>query len=107
MAAQDGCWRWEGPDLVLGVRVQPRASHDRLEAVRDGCLRVRLCAPPVDGQANARLCALLADSFGVAKSAVELLAGDAGRTKRLRIRAPRRLPEVLVAAGLAAPERGR
>lgn len=106
MGTDAGCWHWEGADLVLGVRVQPRASRDRLEEVRDGCLRVRLCAPPVDGQANARLCALLADSFGVPKSAVELLAGDAARVKRLRIRAPRRLPEVLLAAGLRAPATG-
>lgn len=99
MSALADCWRWDGADLLLGVRVQPRASRDRLEDVRDGCLRVRLGAAPVDGQANARLCELLAASFGVPKSAVELLAGDTARVKRLRIRAPRRLPEVLIAAG--------
>ncbi|PWV62304.1 hypothetical protein C7443_10499 [Plasticicumulans acidivorans] len=90
-------YRWDGADLIVEVRVQPRAGRDAFGEVQDGRLRVRLGAPPVDGQANARLCALLGDAFGVPKSAVMLLAGDHSREKRLRIRAPRRLPDGVTA----------
>ena len=85
-------YRWEGHDLILKVRVQPRASRSELADVQADYLRVRLNAPPVDGKANAQLCKLLAAAFGVRKSAVTLLQGQSARDKRLHIAAPRRLP---------------
>lgn len=45
-------FRWEGERLILSLRVQPRSSKAGLEDVREGRLRVRLNAPPVDGAAN-------------------------------------------------------
>lgn len=53
--------------------------------VREGRLEVALAAPPVDGEANEELIRTLADHFGVPKRNVELTAGQAGRTKRVRI----------------------
>lgn len=97
----DGWYRWEDGDLLLAVRVQPRAGRDELAGVRDGRLRVRLTAPPVEGQANARLCRLLAELFQVPRSSVLLLNGAAGRDKRLRIRTPRRLPAGVERPGAA------
>ena len=85
-------YRWEGRDLILKVRVQPRAKHSELADVQAGYLRVRLNAPPVDGKANAQLCELLAATFGVPKSAVTLLQGQSARDKRLCIVAPKQLP---------------
>ena len=93
-------YRWEGHDLILTVRVQPRASHSELADVQADYLRVRLNVPPVDGKANAQLLKLLAATFGVPKSAVTLLQGQSARTKRLHIAAPRRLP-----SGIDPPDR--
>ncbi|MFO1371270.1 MAG: DUF167 family protein [Candidatus Competibacteraceae bacterium] len=87
-----GGYRWEGADLILHVRVQPRASRDELMASQDDRLRIRITAPPVDGKANAHLREFLAVLFGVAKSQVTLLAGESSRDKRWRIATPRRLP---------------
>ena len=89
----DGDWyRWEGDDLVLAVRVQPRAGRDRIDGPHGDRLKVRITAPPVDGKANAHLTRFLAKAFGVAKGAVELEAGETGRDKRLRIHGPGTLP---------------
>jgi len=88
-------FRWEGERLVLSLRVQPRSSKAGIEDVREGRLRVRLNAPPVDGAANKALIELLADAFGVPKSRVELLAGETGREKRGAIDSPRILPPPL------------
>ena len=85
-------YRWEGRDLILRVRVQPRASRCELADAHIDYLHVRLNVPPVDGKANAQLCKLLAATFGVPKSAVTLLQGQRSRDKRLQIVAPRRLP---------------
>ena len=89
---------WTGPDLLLRVRLQPRASRDSMEEPRGDCLRVRVSAPPVDGRANERLIRLLADACGVPRSSVKLESGRTGRVKRVRICTPARLPGALAAA---------
>lgn len=84
--------RWDGKDLLLAVYIQPRASRDEITGQHGEALRIRVAAPPVDGEANAALCRFLADVFGVAKSAVSVEAGQSGRRKTVRIREPRVLP---------------
>jgi uncharacterized protein (TIGR00251 family) len=83
---------WDGPDLILRIQVQPRARSDEFAGTHGDHLKVRLTAPPVDGRANAALIAFLAETFGVPKRQVTLLAGDTGRSKRLRVAAPTRRP---------------
>ena len=85
-------YRWDGADLWLDVHVQPRAKQDAMVGAHGDRLKIRITAPPVDGAANAHLVRFLADCFGVAASAVEVISGAGGRDKRVRIRAPRRLP---------------
>ena len=90
-----GWFRREGPDLILQIRVQPRASADAIAGVMGDCLKVRLTAPPVEGKANEHLIAYLARLVGVPKSQVILERGDSSKLKQLRIRSPRKLPENL------------
>lgn len=86
--------RWDGDDLVLSVKVQPRASRDAL-VPEPGRLRVRITAPPVEGAANAHLARLLAREFGVAPSRVALVRGESSRDKVFRIQGPTEIPAVL------------
>ena len=81
-------------DLLMRLRVQPRASRDEL-IWQDERLRLRITASPVDGKANAYICNYLAKLFGVARSQVELLSGETGRDKRVRIRQPQKIPPCL------------
>jgi hypothetical protein len=92
-----GWYRWQGDTLVLSVRVQPKASSDELVGPCDDgqggeSLKIRITAPPVDGKANAHLIKFLAKSFGVAKSKVQVAAGETGRNKRIHIVTPVKLP---------------
>lgn len=73
MDATDGC--------TISVRVQPRASRDRVLGMRDGALRVSVIAPPQDGRANAALLELLAETLGVAKSRLRVVRGHSSRDK--------------------------
>ncbi len=80
----------DGDDLLLRVRLTPRADRDRLEGVQvmsDGAevLAARVRAVPEDGKANAALCALVAAAAGVPKSRMALEAGATRRVKTLRI----------------------
>jgi len=85
-------YRWSGEDLEVTLRVQPRARQDAFGQAQDGSLRVRIQAPPVEGQANAALRRFIADAFGVAPSRVAFLGGEQSRIKRLLIRSPGRFP---------------
>ena len=73
-------------EIVFSVRVKPRASRDAIEGVRDGALLVRLTAPPVDGEANEALVALLAARLHVPKSAVRIVGGERAKRKRIGVR---------------------
>jgi uncharacterized protein (TIGR00251 family) len=81
-----GAGRREGGDLILELRVQPRASRSEFAGAFGDRLRVRLQAPPVDGRANAALVEFLADAFDVPRAQVEIERGLSGRDKRVRIR---------------------
>ncbi|MEZ5557975.1 MAG: DUF167 family protein [Pseudomonadales bacterium] len=84
--------RWDGTDLVLELRVVPRASRDAV--VRDGDqLKVRITAPPVDGKANQHLRRLLGRLLGVAQSQVVIERGEHDRSKRVRVHGPRLQPD--------------
>lgn len=88
-------FRRDGSDLILQIRVQPRASQDALAGVTGDYLKVRLTAPPVEGRANEYLIAYLARLFGVPKNRVILERGDTSRLKQLRICSPKKLPQDL------------
>jgi len=92
-------YQWQGDDLVLSIRVQPRASRDEIVGPHGDALKVRITAPPVEGKANAHLLKFLAAAFDVPRASVTLLSGDSARGKRIRICAPRHLP---AAAGVEA-----
>lgn len=74
-----------GEDCSIEVRLQPRASRDELFGMRNGVLRVKVTAPPVDGKANEALCRLIAKSVGVAPSKVSIVRGEKSRDKVVRI----------------------
>lgn len=85
--------RWDGDDLLLRVYAQPRASRDEIAGLHGDALKIRVAAPPVDGEANEALCRFLARACGVARSAVSVHSGETGRNKTVRIRAPEKWPE--------------
>jgi uncharacterized protein len=70
---------------LLRVRLQPRARRDEVVGERDGAVVIRVGAPPVDGRANAALCALVARAAGVAPSRVSVVRGHASRDKVVRV----------------------
>lgn len=71
--------------VELAILVQPRASRTEIVGPQGAALKVRLAAPPVDGEANAELIRLLARACGVPKRAVTILGGASARRKRVRI----------------------
>jgi uncharacterized protein (TIGR00251 family) len=72
--------------VAVELHVQPRASRNEIVGVQGEELKVRLTSPPVEGEAN-RLCVeFFARLLRLPKSAVDLVAGERSRHKRLLLR---------------------
>jgi uncharacterized protein (TIGR00251 family) len=84
----------------IAVRVQPRARRNEVAGERAGAVLIRVTAPPVDGKANAAVCALVAKAAGVAPSRVRVIRGESSRDKVLRVEG---VGEAALRAALGSP----
>ena len=76
----------DGDGSRITVQVVPRASKTEVVgAYGDDALRLRLAAPPVDGKANKELLRFLSEVLGVPSRALELVSGQTGRHKVVRV----------------------
>lgn len=71
--------------ISFSVRVQPRASRTNVAGELDGALKVRLAAPPVDGEANEELIRFLAKLFDVPRAQIVIRSGQTSRNKLIAI----------------------
>ncbi|MGD8278830.1 MAG: DUF167 family protein [Gemmatimonadota bacterium] len=74
-----------GADVRIRVRVQPRASRTEVAGEHDGALRIRVAAPPVEGEANHALVRFLSKRLRVAASRITVVSGVTSRTKRVEV----------------------
>ena len=73
--------------VIVNVRAQPRSSRAGIDGLFGAdALKVRVRSAPVDGKANKELIEVLADAFGLPKSAVVFKGGETSKTKRLLLR---------------------
>jgi len=90
-------WSLKGDQLTLHCHIQPGAKQTRLCGLYDGCIKIQLQSPPVDGKANKALIAFLARLTGVAKSFVNIKKGLSNRRKTIVIDQIEVLPEAFKA----------
>ena len=77
--------RQRGEAVTFSVRVVPRASRNKIAGIQDGSVRIRLTVPPVEGAANEALIAFLSSVLRVAERDIELVSGQAARSKVVSI----------------------
>ncbi|HPT68790.1 MAG TPA: DUF167 domain-containing protein, partial [Syntrophomonas sp.] len=71
--------------VCLEVQVQPRSSRNQVVGEQDGRLKIKLTAPPVEGEANQALVNFLAQLLQLPKKNVKLLKGESARHKLIEI----------------------
>lgn len=71
--------------MRIYVKVSPRSSKNEVIKIAEAEYKVRITAPPVDGQANNMLIKILAEYFGVAKSCLKIIGGKSAKVKIVEI----------------------
>lgn len=72
--------------IVLQVLIQPRASKDMIVGLHGDRLKIKVAAPPVEGEANNRCIQFLAKCLAVPRSTLEIISGHNSRNKSLLIK---------------------
>ena len=71
--------------IVIAVKAVPRARRTRAVGELAGLLKVQIAAPPHEGQANAALCAYLAEAAGARPAMARVRRGSGGARKLIEI----------------------
>lgn len=79
-------------NLLLNLFIQPKASRDKIIGLHGNEIKLAITAPPIDGKANAYLIKFLSKTFKVPKSSVEIIKGELGRHKQVKVIAPQKIP---------------
>lgn len=75
---------------ILHVHIIPKSAKNQVigwekDAAGDKWLKIRIAAPPEDGQANKELIRYLAKGLGLPQKSVKLASGETSRYKKLKI----------------------
>jgi uncharacterized protein (TIGR00251 family) len=79
------CLKEKDGAVLFKVLVQPRASRNELVGIHGDCLKIRITSPPVENQANKKVCEFLSKLMGVGKRQVEIVEGRKSKVKKVRI----------------------
>jgi uncharacterized protein (TIGR00251 family) len=71
--------------IIITVTVRPNAATSGLVQVSPAEYKASVTAVPEKGKANRALIELLADHFGVTKSAIIILRGKSAKKKLIRV----------------------
>lgn len=86
MTSTHDWWVATDDGIRLTVRVVPGARRSEIAGIVDGALKVKVAAPPVEGQANTELERVIATWLGLRTSSVTVVSGQTSRTKTVQAR---------------------
>lgn len=81
--------------MILTLHIQPSARVTQVIGIHGGALKIKIAAPPLEGQANARLVEFLRQVFDVPSRQVLLKQGGSGRRKVVEIQGSVHSPLIL------------
>lgn len=71
--------------VIFHIRVLPRSSRCELAGVQDDALKLKITAPPIEGQANEECIRFLAEKLGVSKAQVQITGGHKSKKKTIAV----------------------
>ena len=94
---------------VIDVKVVPGSSRDQIVGLLGTSLKIKVAAPPHEGQANRAVCRLLSQVLGIAAGQVQVIAGGGRPNKRIAVaglspeQVRQRLAQIFPGAGTGRP----
>jgi uncharacterized protein (TIGR00251 family) len=73
---------------VLLLHIQPGASRTELSGLHGDRIKVKIKAPPRDGEANSSLIEFFSELLKISKSKIFLIRGESSRQKDLLVELP-------------------
>lgn len=71
---------------TIKIKVIPCSSRNEItEEMADGTLKIKLKAPPVDGEANKELIKFLSKTWKIPKNSIQIKSGRTSKNKTLFI----------------------
>ena len=70
---------------MVTVKAQPRAKSTGIAGMHGDALKIRLAAPPVDGEANEELVRFIAECLDLPKGRVRVLRGAGSTHKQVLV----------------------
>lgn len=70
---------------TLSLYIQPGASRSEISGLHGDRLKVKIKAPPVDGEANEALIEFIAETLKLPKRDVHLIQGETSRQKTVLV----------------------
>lgn len=71
--------------MKLKIYIQPNAKKNEVVGYHGDSLKIKIKAPPADGEANDSLIRFLSEKLGVAQKNIDLAHGHASRNKLIQI----------------------
>ena len=93
------CYDYKDGKYILHMHVQTDSNKDAIGECYGERVRIRIKARPVDGKANKRPIAYLAEEFAASKSKVYILSGLHSRDLTVSIENPNKHPDWLRTPG--------
>lgn len=78
--------REEKDGVVFWIEVKPRSRKNEIVDVREGALRLRITAPPLEGAANEACRKLLSKILGISKTSITIKKGETAHKKLIHCR---------------------
>ncbi len=74
-----------GDAVRICLYVQPRAACTEVVGEHGDAIKLRIAAPPVEGEANREVIRFLAKILGVSASQLHVVSGETGRRKVIEV----------------------
>ena len=71
--------------IVFQIHVVPRSAKSEFAGVQGDAVKLKIAAPPVEGQANAECIRFLSDILGIKKKQIKILSGHKSKKKTVAI----------------------
>ncbi|MBF0320616.1 MAG: YggU family protein [Nitrospirae bacterium] len=87
----DSFYRRTQTGIILNIRVIPRSSRTEISGISNNELKIKLTAPPVEGEANRMLIEVLREHIAktqgkIKKSDIKILKGEGSKAKQVEIK---------------------